>query len=124
MTRSIIVLAGLLLFSSVLPSRGQTKLTTVHGQLVETTSYLKDGIRPSSAAGKEIALANLGKGGALAMLENKTNRLYIIAAVVADSTYMPRLTSYLGAKVFVKGPVVLRSGVRIITVKDIGKSLK
>lgn len=125
MTRPLILLTGLLLLCLfVLPSHGQTKSTTVHGQLVEVTSYVKDGIKPSSAAGKEIAMANLGKGGVLAMLENKTNRLYLIAPDLKDSTFMPRLAAYLGSKVFVKGPVVMRSSVRVITVKDIGKSLK
>lgn len=105
-------------------SIAQKKTVTVHGDLVEVTSYVKEGIKPTSVAGKEIALANLGKGGALAMLEKGTNRLYLIAVNAKDSTYLPRIAGYLGTRAFVKGPVAIRSSVRIITVEDIGKSLK
>jgi hypothetical protein len=121
---SIALSSFLLMISLTLPVGAQTKATTVHGELVEVTSYVKEGIKPSSVAGKEIAMANLGKGGALAMLEKGTNKLYLVGVDAKDSTYLPRLTAYLGSKIFVKGPVVTRSGVRIITVVDIGKSLK
>lgn len=125
MNRTLIALSLLLLLTScVLLVGAQTKTSTVHGELVELTSYVKDGIKPSSVAGKEIAMAHLGKGGALAMLEKGTNRLYVVGVDVKDSTYLPRLTAYLGSKIFVKGPVAIRSGVRVITVVDIGKSLK
>ena len=125
MNRTLIALSSLLLLISCAVSAGaQTKTTTVHGEFVEVTSYVKEGIKPSSVAGKEIAMANLGKGGALAMLEKGTNKLYFVGADVKDSTYLPRLTAYLGSKIFIKGPVATRSGVRVITVVDIGKSLK
>lgn len=102
----------------------QTKSSTVHGDLVELISYVKEGIKPTSVAGKEIALANLGKGGALAMLEKGTNKLYIVAVNAKDSTMMSRVTGFFGTHAFVKGPVATRNGIRVITVQDIGKSLK
>jgi hypothetical protein len=125
MNKILIDLSSLLLLISCALSVGaQTKTATVHGELVEVTSYVKEGIKPSSVAGKEIAIANLGKGGALAMLEKGTNKLYFVGVDAKDSTSLPRLTGYLGSKIFVKGPVATRSGVRVITVVDIGKSLK
>jgi hypothetical protein len=106
------------------PAAAQKKATTVHGELVELTSYLKDGIKPTSVAGKEIALGNLGKGGSLALLEKGTSKLYIIGINPADSSYLPRITGFMGGKVYVKGPVVTRNATRLIMVEDIGKSLK
>jgi hypothetical protein len=101
------------------------KVTTVHGELVELTSYVKDGIKPTGAAGKEIAMGSIGKGGALALLEKGTNRLFIVVpASPSDTLFLKRLTPYLGAKTFIKGYVTMRSSVRVITAEDIGKSLK
>jgi hypothetical protein len=105
-------------------SPAQQKISTVHGELVEVTSFVKEGIKPTSPAGKEIAKANLGKGGALAILDKGTNKLYLIAALPSDTTYLPRIIGYLGGNVYVKGPIMTRSGIRLITVEDIGKSLK
>jgi len=54
----IVMVVCLLVFSA----SAQPKVYTVHGEIVEVTSYVKEGIKPTSVAGKEIAMANLGKG--------------------------------------------------------------
>ena len=122
MKRITIIVFAFVFCSMLLHAQG--KITTVHGELVELTSFVKDGIKPTSVAGKEIATRSLGKGGALAILEKGTARLYVVAPASGDSTFLPRVTAYLGAKTFIKGHVTTRNGIRVITVEDIGKSLK
>jgi hypothetical protein len=124
MNRTIVMVLLCALFTVGHTSLSQSKKSVVHGEIVELTSYVKEGIKPTSVAGREIALANIGNGGAFAMLEKGTNKLYIIAAGPNDTTYLARVKGYLGTKAFVGGPVATRSGIRVITVEEIGKSLK
>ena len=68
-------------------------------------------------------MGNFKKGGALAIIDN-SNKLYLIVPSSADTSFVKNVTPYLGVKSFVKGPVFTRSGVRLLVLEDIGKSLK
>ena len=100
------------------------KKATIHGELVELQSYVKDGTKPTSPSKKEVVMENIKKGGSLAIIEYATKKLYIIAPSEADTMFTKNVTPYLGMKSFVKGPVYSRNGVRLIILEDIGKSLK
>jgi hypothetical protein len=102
----------------------QQKKVTVHGQLVEVTSYVREGIKPTSPARKEIIMESVRKGSPLAILEKGSEKLYLLSPVPSDTAFVKKLTGYLGVAAFVKGPVYRRGGVNLLVVEDIGKSLK
>ena len=99
------------------------KKTTVHGDIVEITSYIKDGMMPTSPSKKEVVLENLKKGGVLAIID-KSNKVYIIAPNASDTAFVQTVRPYVGIHAFVKGSLYTRSGMRVIVFEDIGKSLK
>ena len=105
-------------------SAGAQKKATIHGEIVELTSYIKDGMKPTSSSKKEVVLESVRKGGALAIVEKPSGKLYIIAASQSDTSFMKNVTPYLGVKSFVKGAVYSKGGIKIIILEDIGKSLK
>ena len=106
-------------------SIGLKKSSTVHGTIVVLNSYVKEGMTPSSPARKELAIENLKKrGNPLAIVEKKTNKLYIIAPTSDDSTFAVKITPYFGVQAFIKGPVYVRNNTRVIFMEDVGKSLK
>ena len=126
MTRSALIVTLVLSVIAVMgqaPVMAQTSVT-VHGGIVELTSYVTSGIMPTTAAGREIALASIGKGGAMAIVEKGTKRIYILAGAPQDTSFVQNVSAYFGVKAFVKGKRYLKSGVRVLTVEDIGKSLK
>ena len=106
-----------------LTSASAQKKATVHGEIVELMSYVKDGVKPISPAKKEVVMENFRKGGTLAIIDN-SNKLYLIATSPTDTAFAKNVTPYLGVKSFIKGPVYSRNGVRLIVLEDIGKSIK
>ena len=120
--RNIIIVAVIMLipFSSGVAQ----KKATIHGEIVELMSYVKDGMKPNSPSKKEIVLESIKKGGSLAIIEKGTGKMYIIAPAAGDTSFMQNVTPYIGAKSFVKGTTYSRSGLRLIILEDIGKSLK
>jgi len=121
--QSFILLAIVALISGS-PQLWAQKSSTVHGDIVEITSYLKEAIIPNSPAGKEIAIENVKHGGAFALLEKGTKRLYLISPKENDTTFVQTVGPFLGVKSFIKGKVFSRSGLRLIMMEDIGKSIK
>lgn len=101
---------------------GQKKVT-VHGNIVEITSYVKEGLQPTSPSKKEVVIDNLKKGGMFGIVD-KANKLYLIVPNNMDTTYIQTVSPYFGIKSFVKGQLYTRGGVRVIVLEDIGKSLK
>lgn len=99
------------------------KKTTVYGEVVELTSFVKDNIKPTSPAGKEISLENVKKGGSFVLLEKGTGKIVFLIAGT-QTKLDEQLAPYLGIKVFIKGAVYKKGGIRLISVEDIGKYLK
>ena len=127
MNNQLVRTVCLILFAALCgapPALSQKKRVTVHGDIVEILSYVKEGIKPTSPAGKEIALSNLRKGGSLAIIEKGTNKVYIVSPSPADTAFTKTIQPYLGIRSFIKGTAYTRSGMRVIEIGDIGKSLK
>lgn len=103
-------------------SHAQAK-QTVHGQLVELGSYVREGIIPTSPGKRDIAMASLKSYGILALVENKTSRVYVLSPASGDTAFVATMTPYLGTMMFVKGSVKTRGGIRLLSVEDMGKSL-
>lgn len=118
----------LMIMVSMMVAVGSTfaqKKTTVHGELVEVTSYVKEGVKPTSPAGKEISIENVKRGGSLAVMEKGTSKIYFLAPSSPNDMNFPQTVSaYFGIKVAVKGVLYKRSGINLIVVEDIGKSIK
>ncbi|MBI5476996.1 MAG: hypothetical protein HY964_09720 [Ignavibacteriales bacterium] len=106
-----------------LGSTSAQKKVTIHGEIIEVTSFVKEGLKPTSPSKKEIILENLKKGGMFGIVD-KANKLYLLIPNSTDTSFVKTISPYLGVKSFVKGSSYMRSGTRIITVDDIGKSLK
>jgi hypothetical protein len=120
--RIFIIIAVILLIP--LTSGFAQKKATIHGEIVELMSYIKDGMKPNSPSKKEVVLENMKKGGPLAIIDKTNSRMYIIAPAANDTSFVKNVTPYIGAKSFVKGTTYIRNGVRMIILEDIGKSLK
>ncbi len=119
LTRLVAVILGLCFAST---SFAQKK-TTVNGDIVELTSYLKENIKPSGPAAKEIAMENLRKGGTLAIVQSKTRKVYLLSSAPGDTTFTATVAPYFGLMAYIKGTLYSRGGVNMIVVEDIGKYL-
>lgn len=100
------------------------KKITVRGEVVEVTSFVKDGLKPTSPSKKEMVIDNLKKGGMFGIVD-RNNRLYlIIPGQQSDTNFVNTMAPYLGVKSFIKGTSYVRAGVRLLLMEDIGRSLK
>ncbi len=100
------------------------KKTTIYGEIIELTTFIKDGIKPNSPAGKEITTENLNKGGTFALLEKGTAKIVLLTSSVPEYKLSEQLIPYLGETVFVKGNIYRKGGIRLLDVQDVGKYLK
>jgi hypothetical protein len=100
------------------------KSVTVTGEIVELKTFVVDKIKPNSSAGLEVTKEGLMKGGTFALLENKTNKIVILIPSATNRNLYSALEPYLGMRVFIKGQQYTSGGVRLLSVEDIGKSLK
>ena len=112
------------IFAFAVTSAAAQKKATIHGDIVELTSYVKDGLKPTSSSKKEVVLQGVKRSGTFAIVEKATSKLYILGASPSDTSYMKNVTPYLGVKSFVKGTLYTRGGIKMIMLEDIGKSLK
>jgi hypothetical protein len=122
--RSLVFLVMLLLIGWTGSTNAQQKKATIHGQLVDVISYVKEGVMPTSPARKEIAMENLRKGSALGILEKGTKKLYLLAPAPTDTAFVKTVSAYSNVQTFVKGMLYKRAGMNVLVVEDIGKSLK
>jgi hypothetical protein len=118
----IVIITTIAMLVAIGSTYSQKKIT-VHGEVVEVTSFVKEGLKPTSPSKKEVILDNLKKGGMFGIVD-KTNKLYLLIPNATDTSFVKTVSPYLGIKSFVKGSSYMRSGIRIIVVDDIGKSLK
>lgn len=117
----IIVLLATIIFSSETFSQ---KKTTLYGELIELTTFVKDGIKANSPAGQEITTANLKMGGTFALLEKGTGKIVLLTSSSPEYKLDEQLIPYLGITVYLKGGLYKKGGIRLLTVEDIGKYLK
>jgi hypothetical protein len=100
------------------------KSVTVTGEIVELKTFVVDKIKPNSPSGIEVTKEGLMKGGTFALVEKKTNKVVILIPSAVNKNLYGVLEPYLGMQVFIKGQQYSTGGVRVLTVDDIGKSLK
>lgn len=124
MKKNIFVLGLILVFLIFTFDGLAQKKATLYGEIVELTTFVKDGIKPNNPAGKEITTENLNKGGTFALLEKGTGKIVLLTSSVPEYKLTEQLTPYLGITVFVKGNLYKKGGVRLLDVQDIGKYLK
>ncbi|GEM_PF-4504628 len=102
---------------------GQKSVTLV-GEIVELKTYMVDKIKPNSPAGIEVTKEGLMVGGTFALVEKKTNKVVILIPSAVNKNLYGVLEPYLGTQVFIKGQQYSSGGIRVLTVDDVGKSLK
>lgn len=100
------------------------KKATLYGEIIELTTFVKDGIKPNTTAGKEITTENLNKGGTFALLEKGTSKIVLLTSSVPEYKLSEQLIPYLGITVFLKGNIYKKGGIRLLDVEDVGKYLK
>ncbi len=100
------------------------KSVTVTGELVELKTFVVDKIKPNSPAGIEVTKEAFKKGGSFALVEKKSNKIILLVPSSNNINLLETLEPYLGMMVFIKGLQYSAGGVRVLTVDDIGKSLK
>lgn len=100
------------------------KSVTITGEIVELKTFVVDKIKPNSPAGIEVTKEGLMQGGTFALVERKTNKVVILIPSVVNRNLYGVLEPYLGIQVFIKGQQYSSGGVRVLTVEDIGKSVK
>ncbi len=100
------------------------KAVTVTGEIVDLKTFVVDKIKPNSSAGLEVTKEGFMKGGTFALVEKKTNKIVILIPSSNNPNLYSALEPYFGMQVFIKGQQYSSGGVRLLTVDDIGKSLK
>ncbi|MCS7054034.1 MAG: hypothetical protein NZM09_09930 [Ignavibacterium sp.] len=100
------------------------KAATLTGEIIELKTFVVDKIKPNSPAGLEVTKEGLMKGGTFALLESKSNKIVILIPSAVNRNLYSVLEPYLGMQVFIKGQQYSNGGVRLLSVEDIGKSLK
>lgn len=124
--KSLIKLVSLVVFITIVFNInlfGQ-KSVTVIGELVELKTFVVDKIKPNSPAGIEVTKEAFKKGGSFALVEKKSNKIILLVPSSNNINLLETLEPYLGMLVFIKGLQYSVGGVRVLTVDDIGKSLK
>ncbi|RCK71801.1 MAG: hypothetical protein IGBAC_0758 [Ignavibacteriae bacterium] len=124
MKKNIFILTLILIFVFFTTEAIAQKKATLYGEIVELTTFVKDGIKPNSPAGKEITTENLNKGGTFVLLEKGTGKIVLLTSSVPEYKLTEQLTPYLGITVFVKGNLYKKGGIRLLDVQDVGKYLK
>lgn len=124
--KSLAKIFSLLLFVSIVLSSNifAQKSVTVRGQIVELKTFVVDKIKPDSPAGLEVTKQAFMQGGTFAFVENKTNKIFVLIPSTTDKNLYSVLEPYFGMNVFIKGKRYSTGGVVLLTVDDIGKSLK
>jgi hypothetical protein len=100
------------------------KAATITGEIVDLKTFVVDKIKPNSSAGLEVTKEGFMRGGTFALVEKKTNKIVILIPSANNPNLYSVLEPYLGMQVFIKGQQYSSGGVRLLTVDDIGKSLK
>jgi hypothetical protein len=71
-----------------------------------------------------VAKADVKGGYPLGILERNRGRIYLVRLESGEENAASKLMGYAGIKIFAKGQVTRRGGVRLLTLSDIGKSVR
>jgi hypothetical protein len=90
---------------------------SITGEVVDVACYVGSGAH--GAGHKSCAEACAKGGGSLGILQDKTNKLYIVVAPKPGGNPNAKLMDHISHKVQVTGPVSMRGGVNTIAVQTV-----
>jgi hypothetical protein len=99
------------------PSSGKLGVKTIAGDVIDPSCWVMNGAK--GEAHKECMIACAKAGQTLAILEKKTNKVYILAAERPGEDPNKSVLDYAGMPVLVKGKVFTRGGIMAIQVASI-----
>jgi len=99
------------------PSSGKLGVKTIAGDIIDPSCWVMNGAK--GEAHKECMVACAKAGQTLAILEKKTNKVYILAAERPGEDPNKSVLDYAGMPVLVKGKVYTRGGIMAIQVASI-----
>ena len=99
------------------PSSGKLGVKTIAGDIIDPSCWVMNGAK--GEAHKECMVACAKAGQTLAILEKKTNKVYILAAERPGEDPNKSVFDYAGMPVLVKGKVYTRGGIMAIQVASI-----
>jgi hypothetical protein len=99
------------------PASGKLGVRTIAGDIIDPSCWVMNGAK--GEAHKECMVACAKAGQTLAILEKKTNKVYILAAERPGEDPNKSVIDYAGMPVLVKGKVFTRGGIMAIQVASI-----
>ena len=99
------------------PSSGKLGVKTIAGDIIDPSCWVMNGAK--GEAHKECMVACAKAGQTLAILEKKTNKVYILAAERPGEDPNKSVLDYAGMPVLVKGKVYTRGGIMAIQVASV-----
>ena len=99
------------------PASGKLGVKTIAGDVIDPSCWVMNGAK--GEAHKECMVACAKAGQTLAILEKKTNKVYILAAERPGEDPNKSVLDYAGMPVLVKGKVFTRGGIMAIQVASI-----
>jgi len=99
------------------PSSGKLGVKTIAGDIIDPSCWVMNGAK--GEAHKECMVACAKAGQTLAILEKKTNKVYILAAERPGEDPNKSVLDYAGMPVLVKGKVFTRGGIMAIQVASV-----
>ena len=99
------------------PSSGKLGVKTIAGDIIDPSCWVMNGAK--GEAHKECMIACAKAGQTLAILEKKTNKVYILAAERPGEDPNKSVLDYAGMPVLVKGKVYTRGGIMAIQVASV-----
>jgi uncharacterized low-complexity protein len=99
------------------PSSGKLGVKTIAGDIIDPSCWVMNGAK--GEAHKECMVACAKAGQTLAILEKKTNKVYILAAERPGEDPNKSVLDYAGMSVLVKGKVFTRGGIMAIQVASV-----
>jgi hypothetical protein len=99
------------------PASGKLGVKTIAGDVIDPSCWVMNGAK--GEAHKECMIACAKAGQTLAILEKKTNKVYILAAERPGEDPNKSVLDYAGMPVLVKGKVFTRGGIMAIQVASV-----
>src|SRR5687768_9803713 len=108
----LVVRSGLLLLALVAPLQA----ATVTGEVIDSFWYAKSGIRGPAHA--ECGIKCARKGVPVALLEEKTRRVYVLLAPKDAEPVPAALINQMGRTIKVEGDLVVKGGATFLVVRS------
>ena len=99
------------------PASGKLGVRTIAGEVIDPSCWVINGAKGEGH--KECMVACAKSGQTLAILEKKTNKVYILAAERPGEDPNKSVLDYAGQPVLVKGKVYTRGGIMAIQIASI-----